>query len=215
MPSLFVICRYFGAISAIAWATAVPAAEETTTLDYAVMRNGDRIGASTVRVVRDGPQTIAEVSTHVQVKVAYITVYRFEQRETQRWANDRLLALNAVTDDNGTIHKVSARNSGDILSVDADGRITTVDPSVIPVSLWNPSLLGKTQALDPQSGKMTPVSVIDRGEEQLMLQGRATPVHHYSIKTNFAQDVWYDQHHRLVKVELHAIDGSEIQYRPG
>ena len=48
-----------------------------------------------------------------------------------------------------------------------------------------------------------------------MLQGREALAHHYSIETGFAQDVWYDRHHRLIKVELHAVDGSKIQYRLG
>ena len=62
----------------------------------------------------------------------------------------------------------------------------------------------------------TPVSVVDHGEEPLVLQGRpTTTAHHYSIKTSFPQDVWYDQQHQLLKVELRGSDGSRIQYQPG
>ncbi len=86
---------------------------------------------------------------------------------------------------------------------------------MIPVSLWNASLLRSTIAINPQDGQLTPVSVVDHGEEALVLQGRATTGHHYSIRTSFPQDVWYDQQHQLLKVELRGSDGSRIQYQPG
>jgi hypothetical protein len=151
----------------------------------------------------------------VAVKIAYLTVYRFDQRETEYWADGRLMAMTSTTDDNGATHKVTAKNRGSALSVDVDGKVSEIDPAVVPLSLWNPDLIRQRQALDPQDGRMTPVLVIDHGEEQLVLAGRPTMVHHYSIRTSFAQDVWYDQRQQLVKVELHGSDGSTIQYQPG
>jgi Domain of unknown function (DUF6134) len=199
----------------LAIGTAAPAAPSLETMRFTVTRDGDRIGTATVRVHRDGDETIAQVATHIAVKIAFITVYRYEQAETERWAGNRLLAMSALTDDNGTVHKVEARRDGDALSVDADGRVREVDPSVIPANPWNASLVRQKIALNPQDGRLTRVSVVDHGEERLMLDGRPTTAHHYSIRTTFPQDVWYDRSHRLVKVEMHESDGSTIQYRPG
>ena len=69
--------------------------------------------------------------------------------------------------------------------------------------------------LDPQHGRLTSVAVTDHGEEQLVLQGRPLTAHHYSIRTSFPQELWYDQHRRLVQVELNGSDGSKIEYQPG
>jgi uncharacterized protein DUF6134 len=195
-----------------AMAETEPAAK---TLNFTVMRNGEPIGTSTMRLSRDGGQTVADIVTHIRVKIAYITVYRYDQSETERWVDGRLVAMTSLTDDNGTVHKVSATRSGEILSVDVDGKVAEVDPAVIPVSLWNASLLRSTIAINPQDGRLTPVSVVDHGEEPLILQGRPTTAHHYSIKTSFPQDVWYDRQHQLLKVELRGSDGSRIQYQPG
>jgi hypothetical protein len=178
------------------------------------MRNGGQIGASTMRVRRDGPETVAEVVTHVQVKIAYVTVYRFDQTVTEHWVDASLVEMTALTNDNGTVHKVSARRAGDILAVEADGKTSEVDPAAIPASLWNAALVRQTIALDPRDGSVTPISVVDHGEEQLVLEGRPTAAHHYSINTGMPQDVWYDEQSRLVKVELVGSDGSKIEYRP-
>ena len=215
MQTLSLLWRSLVVAAPVVLAGAAQAGVEDTTLNFLVTRNGDQIGTTTVRLQRDGRDTIAEIANQVRVKIATITVYRFEQREAERWTDGKLVGLNSVTDDNGTLHKVSAKRNGDKLSVDADGKISEVDPALMPVSLWNAQLVKKTMALNPQDGTVVPVSVIDHGKEQLVLQGRTTTAHHYSIKTNFPQDVWYDEQHRLLKVELRGSDGSKILYLPG
>ena len=188
---------------------------QPTTLSFAVMRNGERIGTSTVRVRHDGDETVADVSSRVEVKIAFLTVYRFEQSETERWRDGQLVAMTSSTDDNGTPHRVSATRSGGKLMVNADGKTSEVDGGLMPVSPWNAALVRKTMALDIQNGRVIPVAVTDHGEEQLTLHGRALTTHHYSIRTSFPQDVWYDQNRRLVQVELSGSDGSTIRYQPG
>ena len=79
----------------------------------------------------------------------------------------------------------------------------------------SPELVQRTMALNLQDGTLTPVSVIDHGTEQLVLQGRPTTAHHYSINTSMAQDVWYDEQKQLVRVEMSGSDGSRIHYQPG
>jgi Domain of unknown function (DUF6134) len=199
----------------VAAATAAPVAPGPETMKFAVTRDGSRIGTATIRVRRDGDVTIARVATHIAVKIAFITIYRYDQAETERWAGNRLVAMSALTDDNGTVHKVEAWRAGDALSVEADGEVYKIDPSVIPANPWNASLVRQKIALNPQNGRLTRVSVIDRGEELLILDGRSTRAHHYSIMTTFAQDVWYDRSQRLVQVQMHERDGSMIRYRPG
>ena len=209
----------FGAV--LFSAAVIPAAAQaedepaSTHMNFAIMRDGDQIGTCNFRLHRKGRETTVEVVTHVQVKLAFITVYRFDQTETERWVDGRLVALNAVTDDNGTPHKVAATSRGDVLSVDADGKLSEVDPSLVPVSLWNRGLVQKTKALDPQDGRIVPLSVVDHGKEQLELPGRLETAHHYSIKTTFPQEVWYDNRQQLIKVALRGSDGSKIEYHPG
>ena len=195
--------------------TAAQAEANSSTMDFVIVRDGDRIGTSTFRLQHDGRETIVRVVTHVQVKVAFFTVYRFDQTETERWVDGKLVAVHAVTDDNGTPHKVSATARGDMLAVEADGTMSEIDPSLMPVSLWNPALMQKRIALNPQDGKVVPVAVTDHGKEQLVLQGRSETAHHYSIKTNFPQDVWYNDRAQLVKVAMRGSDGSKIEYHPG
>ena len=185
------------------------------TMRYAVMRNGQQIGSNTIELRRNGPETSVQIVTHVEVKIAFVTVYRFDQTETERWVGGKLMALNAVTHDNGTVHRVTATRTNDKLAIEADGKLTQVAGNTVPASLWNPLLLEKTVAFNPQDGKIMPIAVTDRGEDQLIVQGRAKRARHYVINTTFPQEVWYDEARQLLKVELKGSDGSTIRYQLG
>jgi hypothetical protein len=195
--------------------SAIPADAEPgpETMTFAVLRNDTQIGTNTINVARSGADTSVEIVTHVSVGVAFVTLYKFDQTETEEWANGHLLALNAVTDDNGTLHKTSASNRDGSLVVDGDGQIRKVAAGLVPLSLWNPVLLGQSVVLNPQDGRIMPLSVVDRGEDDLVVAGHSERAHHYVIKTAFSEDVWYDADRRLIKVELQGSDGSTIRYQ--
>jgi hypothetical protein len=205
-------------MAAVPWtALAAPTADwpAAGTLNFTVMRDGEAIGASTVRLTQRGAETIADVATHIQVKIAFFTVYRYDQSESERWEGGHLVAMTSLTHDNGATHRVTASREGDRLLVDSDGRTSAVDPGLMPFNPWNAAVLKSRTALNTKDGSVTPVRVTDRGEEQLVLLGRAVTAHRYSIRTSFPQEVWYDRQHRLVQVELHGSDGSTIRYRLG
>ena len=52
-----------------------------------------------------------------------------------------------------------------------------------PANLWNVSLVGMRQALDPKDGSVMPVSVVDRGNEQSSCRAATLTAHRYSIRT--------------------------------
>jgi hypothetical protein len=202
-------------LAAVFLAEGAKAETSAETMRFAVMRNGQQIGSNTIELRRNGRETTVQMVTHVGVKIAFVTVYRFDQTETERWVGGKLTALNAVTDDNGALHRVKATRANDKLTIEANGKLTEVAGNTIPASLWNPLLLEKTVAFNPQDGKMMPIAVTDHGEDQLVVQGHAKRARHYVINSTFPQDVWYDETRQLLKVELKGSDGSTIRYQLG
>jgi hypothetical protein len=180
-----------------------------TAASFTVIRNGEQIGASTVHVQRHGDETTVETATEIRVTIAFVTVYRFAKRQTERWVGGGLAGLSAVTDDNGKVTRVTATRNGDRLSVNIDGRHGDIEAAP-PANLWDPSVLRLTRAFNTTDGTIIPVSVTDRGTEQTVVRGRSIAAHRYAIRTTGAQDVWYDGQQRLVKVELRGSDGSTI-----
>jgi hypothetical protein len=205
------VIRLIVALSAL---TAVAATEPATTdLRFSVLRNGDPIGTMTMQIRRDGSGTVARTKTHIRVKLGFVTLYRFDQTQTEHWADGHFVSLSAETDDNGTSHLVSAKAGHDAVRVDADGDTKDLAPSIIPDSLWNPALLGQKSVLSAEDGAVLSVHAIDRGEDRLDLSGRSIKARHYSIEGTQPQDVWYGSDHRLIKMEMRGRDGSKIEYR--
>ncbi|HEY6579412.1 MAG TPA: DUF6134 family protein [Rhizomicrobium sp.] len=204
-----------GALVATAALFAVPVDADTddTTVNFAVMRDGAQIGTNSVHVVHDGADTTVRTVTHVKVGFAFLTLYTFDQTETEHWAEGRLVAMASTTDDNGTIHRASAAARDGTVFVRCDGKTTKAAADIIPLNLWNSAVVAQNTALDTQNGQLEPLRVIDRGEQAVTIQGHTRRTHHYEIVTTFQQDVWYDDSGELVRVELKATDGSTILYQ--
>lgn len=188
-------------------------AASNSTVNFAVMRNGAQIGSNSIRFAHDGTDTTVQMVTHIKVGIAFLTLYRFDQTESERWADGRLLAMNATTDDNGKVHRASASSRGGRIVVQCDGKVSATVPSIVPFSLWNPALVAQSVALDTRDGGLETIKVLDRGEEQVVVQGHPRQAHHYQIVATFPQDVWYDDSGQLVRVELKGSDGSTILYQ--
>ncbi len=195
----------------LAWsaARAEPAPE---VMRYVINRDGDQIGTYRLELKRSGPETAVSFDTHVQVKIAFVTVYRFEQKGSERWVDGKLVALETTTDDNGTPHKVSVTRKGNALAVEADGKTTQIDGSMLPFSLWNASLVKQSSALDTQKGETMKIKVTDGGMDNVTVLGKHTKAHHYTIKSSFSQEVWYDDKGNLVQALMVASDGSKISH---
>jgi Domain of unknown function (DUF6134) len=193
---------------------AAPAPSSTETLRFAIMRKGEQIGTHKIELSRAGQETRVRIDTNVVVKVLFVTAYHLEHTASERWVKGQLVALTAATDDNGTHHKVSAALRGSSLEVEADGKTSRAGTNVVPSSLWNPDFLRQPVTLDTQGGELMPISVADQGQDELSINGRALPAHHYVVKGKFSQDVWYDSRGHLIQVKLVVRDGSVISYQP-
>lgn len=202
-----------GAAIIVAGLAGLAHADPSASISFAVMRNGEQIGTNKIRVGHDGTETTVQDDTHVAVGLGMLTLYHYDQSETERWADGRLVALNAKTDNNGTEHRTSAEAKDGKLFVRVDNKVNEVPSTAVPLSLWNSGSVDSNVALDPEDGSVQPMKVIDRGEEKVLVRGKERPAHHYQLVTKFPQDVWYDDDNQLVQVELKGSDGSTIRYQ--
>ncbi len=198
-----------GILTLLAVVAATPARAET--LRYAIMRNGEQIGTHMVDITRSGADTMVSLNTHLEVKVLFITAYHFQHTDTEHWSNGHLVSLKSSTDNNGTKHNVSVVTKPSGLEVEADGKTGPLDRNVVTGSLWNADILHHMQMLDAQDGQMLPLTVIDDGQDDLTVGGHPVKAHHYTLKSKYSQDVWFDGQ-RLVQVKIVGSDGSVISY---
>jgi hypothetical protein len=191
---------------------AAPVPPVPETLKFAINREGSQIGTFTIELTRNGPETLVRLATHIEVKVAFITAYRFEQSGSERWVNSKLVALKSTTDDNGTPYKVEVAPKGTGFVIDANGKTAPADANLFPFTLWNASLIKQTSVLDTKQGTIAKIAVKDAGMDNIPVLGKKTKAHRYSIKGPFSQEIWYDEKGSLVQSMVVGPDGSEIYY---
>lgn len=183
------------------------------TLDFTVLRNGDDVGSHQISFHHNGDALEVDIRTRIAVKLAFITVFRFEHDGHEVWRGNRLVAMETQTNDDGDDHSliVSANGDGD-LKIIGDGKESTVKGSFIPASLWNPTFLESKELLNSLVGTELAINVAYIGEEPVEVDGRQVSAKHYSMTGEFERELWYDKDWQLVKIAFKGQDGSDIQY---
>ncbi len=194
----------------IGTAEAAPIPEQP--LDFTVTRNGEPVGKHVIAFRRAEDGVAVDIKTNVAVKLAFITVYRFEHQGSELWRSDRLFSLQSTTNDDGTQHSLQVVANGGKLQITGDGAQSAADTSIVPASLWNPALVGQSHLLNTLDGRLMSVSIADAGAKQVSVRGRPATARHYVVRGELERDLWYDANGTLVRVRFNGRDGSDIVY---
>ena len=171
------------------------------------------MGRHVIDFNRQGDSTKVNITTHVAVKLAFITVYRFDHSGFESWKGNHLLALKSNTYDDGTSHQLAVSAAGDHLNIAADGMQSAASAAILPASLWQASTVRQSSLLNTLDGTVMRVAVQDEGEDRLTASGREVPAHHYKISGGLDRDLWFDQSNTLVRMQFAGKDGSDIVYQ--
>ena len=190
-------------------------AQTPSTLEFSVERNGAEIGSHRIRFTREGGRLTVDTDVSVRVAVAFVTVYRFTHRAHEVWEGDRLVALDAETDDDGEPHRLTVRADGDGMRVTHNGVESRVPGGLIPTSLWNRAMTRQTTLLGTLRGDAMPTQVTALGSSAVTAAGKEVAADGFLIDASpdYKRWVWYDARGRLVAVRLEADDGSLVRYR--
>jgi hypothetical protein len=193
------------------WATGVP---EGGVLAFDIMRNGAAIGTHTFHFNKSIDRTEVRIKTHIDFRLLFIPVYKFEHESREIWRNGRLTLLESNTNENGTKVKLEVHRDEDSLMVVAKDGNLHVDHEIIPASLWNHLVLNRTKTLTTISGNLKTFEVEYIGEESFDVRGQQTTTQHFRLTGEFERDLWYDNNDVLVRVSFEADDGSTVAYVP-
>lgn len=181
-------------------------------LTFSVFRQGEKIGTQKFEFKRSGDLLYVDVFAQVEVKVLFITAYRFEHEAREIWRGGQLVSMMSKTHDDGTDHAVAIELADDHLLVTADGQNRRFGLDAIPASFWNASILESSTAFNPLVGKIINFQVADKGVEEIKINGNIIKARHFSLSGDVARELWYDESWRLVQYSLIGKDGSHVQY---
>ena len=177
------------AAGGLLWPTSALA--DTGLLAFDVSRNGSPIGSHVVRLRRSGDRVESDIAIDLEVKIAFVTAYRYTHRNREVYEGHRLVAMDAWTDDDGDRYEVRARAEGERLIVDgADGR-REVAASILPTTYWKPRMVQQDAWLSTQHGRVVRARSELVGSETLEVAGRPVACDHYALRGDVNLDLWY------------------------
>lgn len=194
----------FGARGAFAAADAVQ--------QFDVFRNGSPIGRHRLEFARDGERLAVQIDIELEVKLAFLTLYRYRHTNRELWEAGRLLSFASRTDDNGTPHEVRARRAGEGILVE-NGKGTIEAPGdALPTTYWHRRFLEAPVWIDTQEGLLKRCRVSPEGTVQVAAAGSSVGADRFAISGDLTLDLWYAGP-QWVKLEFKGSDGSVIDYR--
>ncbi len=181
-------------------------------LAYTVTRDGDEIGEHRISLDRQGDRIAIDVETDLAVKIAFVTVFRFEHERQESWVDGNLVMLEGKTNDDGEDYLVSIARTDSGYRWTVNGSSQDLTPPMMTASLWNKAVIGSSRLYSAVSDKVYQVSGALVEKETLETSQGPTEAEHYRISGELERDLWYDAEGRLLRVVFES-RGSEIEYR--
>jgi hypothetical protein len=196
----------------LALAVTPTALADTGSWNFRVLLDGREIGRHSYQLRPDGGALELRSEARFDVRLLFISAYRYRHDAVERWQDGCLRGLESQTVTNGERVAVSARDVGGRLSVERPGATDTHAGCIFSFAYWDPRILDATALLNSQTGELVSVRVERLGSESMTVQGRDLPTSRHRITgTDLQIDLWYADG-RWVALEALTEGGRRLRY---
>ncbi len=180
-------------------------------MKFRVEREGSFIGHVMQRYDGNGSDLTVDVFIEFDVKLAFITLFRYEHRAREIWRDGRLVRLDSVTNDNGDPQQVAARRYVD--SIVGTGPLGEFEApgDILPSSYWHPRFPEQSTMLDSQMGRVLAFDIAPQGVERILARGDEIEATRYAMRGDIDLDFWYDAERVWQKMAF-TIKGGYMEY---
>ena len=229
MRRLFV--ALFLLVSGSAAASAADDFPYGSSVSFAAVRNGQKIGHHSLTFQRNGSLLTVSTSIDLSVKFLGLTAYRYTHSAQEIWSAGTFQGLASRTDDNGKKFAIQIRRDGAALKVERSVRPdvstaatfeqtfhhhemarSTLPPELLPSTHWNIRQVHQSALVNTQDGTEARVQVAAVGRETIVAANVSIEATRYRYTGDVVMDQWFDGKGRWVKMSFIASDGSTIEY---
>jgi len=185
----------------------------TDSLRFRVFLNQDPIGEHSFQVGPgpNGRQIVSRAS--FDVKLLFVTAYRYRHESREEWRNGCLERIRASTDDNGTAFTVAGDTQADTLTLKVNGEARRLSDCVSTFAYWDRDFLKRPRLLNPQTGELVDVQVTPGGTERRVVQGRTVEAERYRLRADKLDiTLWYTPDGRWIGLESDTGKGRTLRY---
>ena len=208
LGTLAALVAVVGLASTAPLTAALPSAQQ---IAFSVVRDGEPLGHHRVFFRREAGDLHVEVDIELQVKLAFITVFRYRHKNHEVWRGGRLVAIDTETDDDGDSFWLRGRATEAGFEVEGSSGRFTAPADVMPTSYWDAQTVAQTRLLDTQRGKLIEVEVVPAEIETVTMAGLPVPARRYKVDGDLVLDLWYTEEGQWAKTKFEA-RGAEVIY---
>lgn len=197
----------------LALAAGFPAAAQTRVWDFRAFLDDAPIGFHRFTLQGEGAGREMKIETRFDVKVLFVTAYRYSHSATERWRGNCLEGITSRTDDDGTKYAVDAVSDGKGLTVTTGKGRETIPGCAMSFAYWNREILRQSRLLNSQTGEYEAVKIADLGETSITVRGSPVTARHYRITgPKNPIDLWYSTADEWLALESTVGGGRKLRY---
>ena len=203
---------------AVLWAGVVPARAQSALpygglLSFSVFRGSSPIGEHRFAFEQVGDQMHVRINVELQVKLGFVTVFRYVHENHEVWEDGKLIAITTKTNDDGKPFEVRARRIGNVFEIQTLAGRSTLPADILPSSYWHPDTPNHKRFLDTQRGILLNLDFAPGGTETVTISdGQRIPARRYDVTGDLNVTAWYAQNGGAWGKLSFPARGSEIEY---
>lgn len=153
------------------------------------------------------------------VKLLWVSAYRYQHQATEQWQGECLSKLSAQTQENKVKTLVDGQLQAQQFEINVNNKPLSLPACVMTFAYWNPNMRKQSKLLNPQNAEYLDVSVTAQGSTTLKVRGQNTPTQVYLLKGRFEGKeklnirLWYDEQDTWVGLESTTPEGYKINYK--
>lgn len=179
---------------------------------FTVLLDGKEIGYH--KFTYNETQHELKSEARFNVKILFVTAYRYVHDAQETWQGDCLVKLKAVTEDGGVKSWVNGAMQDSQFVVETAKGKKPVGSCPMTFAYWNPAILQQTMLLNPQNGDWLETKIQSLGDETIQVKGQSTLSHHYLLEApKFHIDLWYSQGNEWLGLKSTTPEGRVITYQ--
>ncbi len=180
--------------------------------EFGIFRDGREIGTHTVTISSESDRTTVNVKTDIKVKIAFITVFRFEHERTETWIDGRLMSVKSETYDDGRTYSITAEATDSGYSRTVNGRTDVFDGNMGLVSFWDrDAILAGNTFISPVVDETYDLSFSSPTFGKLQIRDRSYDAELYLMSGDLNYELWYSPKGRPLKIVFDKY-GSRIEW---
>lgn len=200
----------------LALSTAAGAAQPPAEWRFEVLLNDKPIGFHTFSLRDEGDRQVLETEANFDVKVLFVTAFRYRHENVETWRDGCLSSVRARTDSNGKKLEVMGERQDDGFSLDRSDNEEPLGDCVKSFAYWNPAILEADRLLNTQTGEYEDVAITNRITDRFPVGDEQVDAVRYTLTAKGGDiTLWYAANDgRWLGLEAPAKGGRRIRYLP-